>query len=344
MRITIKEIAEMAGVHRSTVDKVLHNRIGVSLDVRKRIQDIIDEVGYAPNPLGRALKKQGDTFRIAAVLVDVDALPYLKKGMEAELSARPEFNLSIDYYITKFHDISGQAALIERLVEEKVDGILLSPIDAAPVKAAVDHAAAKGIPVITTNSDLPDSNRMCFIGQDATRAARVAGRLMGQLVCGRGNVAIVTSSIAAENNNFYVRIREQEFIRFIRQSYPDIHIIDRLESMEDPQVTFAKTKQLLEREADLNGIYITCGGVAEVGRALKETGRATRVQVLCFEDYPEILQLMKEEVVSCTLGSDIESQGRMPVRIMLDYLIYDMQPKMQEFFTEIKILVKESII
>ena len=30
MKITIKQIAEIAGVHRSTVDKVLHNREGVS--------------------------------------------------------------------------------------------------------------------------------------------------------------------------------------------------------------------------------------------------------------------------------------------------------------------------
>lgn len=43
LAITIKQIAEMANVHRSTVDKVLHNRPGVSDPVRKRVQKIIDE-------------------------------------------------------------------------------------------------------------------------------------------------------------------------------------------------------------------------------------------------------------------------------------------------------------
>ena len=50
MGVTIKQIAEMAGVHRSTVDKVLHNREGVSDPVRKRVQMIIEECNYQANP------------------------------------------------------------------------------------------------------------------------------------------------------------------------------------------------------------------------------------------------------------------------------------------------------
>ena len=50
MRVTMKEIAERAGVHQATVDKVVHNRVGVSDEVRAKVQAIIDELGYKPNP------------------------------------------------------------------------------------------------------------------------------------------------------------------------------------------------------------------------------------------------------------------------------------------------------
>ena len=43
MGVTLKEIAALAGVHRSTVDKVLHKRPGVSEEVRRRVQAVIDE-------------------------------------------------------------------------------------------------------------------------------------------------------------------------------------------------------------------------------------------------------------------------------------------------------------
>ena len=69
MKVTIKKIAEIAEVHPSTVDKVLHNRPGVSDEVRERIRKLIDEFGYKPNPAGRVLQKQGKEFVIAAILV-----------------------------------------------------------------------------------------------------------------------------------------------------------------------------------------------------------------------------------------------------------------------------------
>ena len=80
MKVTMKEIAERAGVHPSTVDKVVHHRVGVSDEVRARVQTIINELGYTPNPSGRVLQRQGKVYRISAILVEVDALPYLKKG------------------------------------------------------------------------------------------------------------------------------------------------------------------------------------------------------------------------------------------------------------------------
>ena len=72
MGVTIKQIAEMAGVHRSTVDKVLHHREGVSDAVRIRIQKIIDECNYQTNPIGKALKMQEKEIQIGIILLKVD--------------------------------------------------------------------------------------------------------------------------------------------------------------------------------------------------------------------------------------------------------------------------------
>lgn len=69
-------------------------------------------------------------------------------------------------------------------------------------------------------------------------------------------------------------MREQGFTDFLKVEYPQIVIVSRVESFEDPQITYEKTVQLLAEQPDLRGIYITCGGVAQVGRALIETGRA----------------------------------------------------------------------
>ena len=52
-RITVKEVARLAGVSIGTVDRVLHDRGGVSAETKSRIDEIITSLGYEPNLIAR---------------------------------------------------------------------------------------------------------------------------------------------------------------------------------------------------------------------------------------------------------------------------------------------------
>lgn len=341
MRVTMKEIAERAGVHQATVDKVVHNRVGVSDEVRAKVQAIIDELGYKPNPTGRVLQRQGKKYRIYAILVDVDALPYLKNGIEQGLKEWAGFDIEVTHAVTGFQEAKRQSEYIDKAVLDKADGIILSPINADCVRRAIDRAADVGIPVITTDSDIDGSRRTCCVSIDSAKASRIAGRLIGQFLNGQGKIAIISSAIETENNNYYVRMREQGFTDFIRREYPEIEIVSCIESFEDPQITYRKTTELLKEQPELRGLYITCGGVAQVGRALIESGRADSIRVLCYEDYPEIVELIRQGVVDWTLGGEKAAQGSLPVKLIMDQLVFGRKPATDRIFTDTRILIKE---
>lgn len=341
MRVTMKEIAERAGVHQATVDKVVHNRVGVSDEVRARVQAIIDELGYKPNPTGRVLQRQGKKYRIYAILVDVDALPYLKNGIEQGLKEWAGFDIEVTHAVTGFQEAKRQSEYIDKAVLDKADGIILSPINADCVRRAIDRAVDAGIPVITTDSDIDGSRRTCCVSIDSAKASRIAGRLIGQFLNGQGKIAIISSAIETENNNYYVRMREQGFTDFIRREYPEIEIVSCIESFEDPQITYRKTTELLKEQPELRGLYITCGGVAQVGRALIESGRADSIRVLCYEDYPEIVELIRQGVVDWTLGGEKAAQGSLPVKLIMDQLVFGRKPATDRIFTDARILIKE---
>ena len=55
MRTTIKMIAERAGVSIGTVDRVLHDRPYVKVEVRERVLRVMEELGYHPNRMASAL-------------------------------------------------------------------------------------------------------------------------------------------------------------------------------------------------------------------------------------------------------------------------------------------------
>ncbi len=308
-----------------------------------KVQHIINEMGYTPNPAGRVLQKQGKKYRIEAILVEVDALPFLKAGIEQGVQNQVGFDIEVTYSISKFQDAERQKEFIDHAIAARADGIILSPINSERVRKAVNRAVDAGIPVVTTNADIDRTKRSCCVGADSHRGARIAGRMMGLFLGGRGKIAVVSSAIASENNNYYVQVRETEFADFIHKEYPDIEIITTLDSFEDPQITYEKTVKLLRDYQDLQGIYITCGGVSQVGRALEESGRAKDIRVISFEDYPEVVDLIRKDVIDCTLAGELQQQGEIPVQIIMDRLVFGKEPAQPQIFTDIRVLVKESL-
>ena len=185
MKVTIKEIAERAGVHRATVDKVLHNRVGVSDEVRMKVQRIIKEMGYTPNPAGRVLQKQGKKYRIEAILVEVDALPFLKAGIEKGIHNQVGFDIEVTYSISKFQDAERQKEFIDNAIAARADGIIISPINSERVRKAIDRAVR--IPAyrfVATNADIDGTKAGCLAArrhQQPQGRPHVAGRLNGSV-------------------------------------------------------------------------------------------------------------------------------------------------------------------
>ena len=334
-------IAERAGVHISTVDKVIHNRGGVSKEVEANIRAIIKELGYKTNPAGRALQRSGKRYKITVLLLDVDAQPYIAEGIRRELE-NVNFDIDISFHTSSFMDVESQLALLEQAEEEKTDGLILLPNHSRRIEATVQRIVSKNIPVITVDSDLA-GDRLCHVGHDAVKGARIAGRMMGLFLRGKGKAAVITNSMNTEIYHDQVYTRTTEFSRFIRENYPDIEIIRYVEGFEDREITYRETVKLLEEEPEVKGIFIACGGVDAVGRAIREAGKAEATSVVSFEEYPEILDLIRARVVDCTIGGNLVEQGRTSLRLMMEYLVYGEKPKRDPVYMDAKILVKESI-
>lgn len=68
MKVTIRKIAELAGVSRGTVDKVLHERPGVSDEVRTRVKAVMQEQGYQPVIHHKAQQEPVRRYHLAVII------------------------------------------------------------------------------------------------------------------------------------------------------------------------------------------------------------------------------------------------------------------------------------
>ena len=99
--MTIKEIAELAGVSEGTVDRVIHNRPGVARGTFERVNKLLVEFGYKTNPLARALAIQND-LQIAIIIPKASSLSGFwdlpLSGIKSYIGKNAQFKVSINFF------------------------------------------------------------------------------------------------------------------------------------------------------------------------------------------------------------------------------------------------------
>ncbi len=328
----------MAGVHKSTVDKVIHNRPGVSEAKRAEIRQLLREYEYESNPLAKALNYQKKKMKVAVVLPEVDAMPFLKQGMEIVRQDFNSFNIEVVYYTMPFSDAPAQAKILNDLSKDSVSGVVLLPIEHPEVKEAIRHLEEVKIPVVLVNSEMSDVPSLCYVGQNMDRAGEIAARMIRLLMPQEAKIGIVASDYM-----YSVREREQSFRKYMEEKNHRIHIADSVLTEETPEAAYANTKALLQNNPDIQGLYITCGCVTDIYQAVEDSGRAEEMTILCFERYPAIAELVRNGKIDCTISADLEGQGRLAMRVLFEYLIYDRKPESEKIIKENEIYLKENI-
>ncbi len=335
--VTIKQIAEMAGVHRATVDKVLHNRPGVSDKVRANIQRIINETGYKVNPLGKALSSQGKRTVIGAILLKVDALLELRQGIEMACREFSKFNLTVEYRVIEYPDVEGQFNAIRDFLERGVDGIIILPLHHPSISTMIELVADQGVPIVTINNDIP-GKRLCYIGQDADKAGVVAGRMMQLFLQDGGQVAV---AVDTARSLLSLAKREKSFLRYLNEHTSNLTPGAFINTREDPQTAYDETVKQLKRNPDTKGLLITCGTVPEICKAVADVGRDD-ITVICYERYPQIIKLLEEGRVACTITTELVQQGYQSLKVLYDYCMYGHRPEKTQYM-DIGILLKENL-
>lgn len=340
MSVTIRQIAEAANVSRGTVDKVLNNRPGVSTEVREQILQLANELGYKPNAAGKSLAFQKKPLRIGFLLPTAHDPFYLdvQAGIARAADELAGFGVEVVCRTMEHITVADQLACIRAMAQSSLAGLVLSPLDDPAVSDELNRLAANGLRIVTSNSDLPAVNRLCFVGQDLHRSGRVAGELVGQLLPGGGQVLVLSGFC-----RFKAHVERMAGFRAVLDEFhPTVHIAQTITDIADNAMSYREVIAYLESHPAPDAIFLTGLGTAGVGRALAERGR-TDIKFVCYDRIPETLELLRKRIVNFTITQDPFMQGYQPVKILFDALFNGTQPESEHIRTRIEILTAENI-
>ena len=118
--VTIKDVAEVAGVSFQTVSRVINNKTEISSETRKRVQQVIDRLGYKPNTLARSLRVRSRT--IGVTIPDI-VNPFFAEIVLGIQERSQELGY-IALQISTTENLDQERQILNRLEENQVSGVI----------------------------------------------------------------------------------------------------------------------------------------------------------------------------------------------------------------------------
>ncbi|MCZ2156089.1 MAG: substrate-binding domain-containing protein [Bryobacterales bacterium] len=263
----------------------------------------------------KAKVESGEPLVIRVSYHDVsnEFAPFIRAGVEKAQEDFPSADIEMIGPVGAEAD--EQVAEIESLLDS-IDGLAISSVSTDALAPLIDRALKEGIPVVTYNTDNPNSNRLAFVGQDLVQSGREAGHLMAEVLGGKGRVMITTLDAAAQWS-----IDRETGAREALAEYPEIEVVRTLNTGTEPQQIYSNIENAMLADPDIDGILsLECCSVSPAGEYVKRNNLTGEVKVVGFDLLPSTLELIDEGVIGATIGQAPERQSYEAVSLLLAVL------------------------
>src|ERR1700731_715645 len=223
-------------------------------------------------------------------------VPYWQTAGLGFSKAAAQMKVRTDYLGPNNYDPKAEREALDRAVQQKATGILLAVTDPALLKDGIDKAIAAGVPVVTVDSDAPESKRLFFIGTNNYQVGMTGGERLAKELKGKGNVVVFTMP---DQHNMQDRLR----------GYRDaldrsgIKITRVVDIQGDPRIAFDTTTQIIGKEKDKVDAFVCLEAqsgkeVAGVLSSYKVTGKI----VMAMDTDPDTLDWIKKGSIAATIA------------------------------------------
>lgn len=339
MSVTIQQIAEAAGVSRGTVDRALNHRGRISPEVESRIQQIAEQLGYEH----KARKKSGKKKWKIGVVTQLAKSSFMLEINRGIQTAKKELaDRGIELLIEERESVDKEEQLdaMECLARQGIHALAIMPIECDEVRDRLNGLITeKKMPVVTFNSDIVGTKRLCFVGMDNHRSGRAAAGLLGMLTGGSGKILIITGHFNSALNNQ----RVDGFVKEIKQICPGLEIAGVQGSFNDAEEVERIIENSFANIAGINGIFVVSGGQEGIGRAFEKLACKKRPFVVIYDQTPRNEKMIQEGTVDFLIDQNGFEQGYRPAFVLADYLLKKQQPEKEFMYTDIAIKTRYNL-
>lgn len=311
----IHRIAELAKVSIGTVDRALHGREEIKDSTRRRILQIARRIGYTPNLAARALSVMKATASIGVCVPREIHFFYDQLWAGITDEARRIGQLGIRFLNRPVQALGeGDTQAFKELLDNGVQGIILTAGNPRGLEPLIDRAEEKGIRVVCVSTDAPESRRSSVVCVEPWLNGCLAGELMGKVVPPGSAVAVIAGMLTTEDH----RKKTEGFSEAFPRHCPGGQVVNVIEGHEDEKESFEKTFGLLGRVSMLDGLYVNTVNCLPVCRALAAHGLDGKIKLITTDLFAEMSSYFENGTITASIYQQPYRQGQIAVRLLAD--------------------------
>lgn len=343
--IRIKDIAIEANVSEGTVDRVIHNRGGVSKKTEEKIKKILKKRNFTLNPLASALATQ-KKYKVAVLIPEFNdrdifwKSPYL--GILRALEDIESLGIQAEIFHFNQYNRKSYKRTFDTLLKTNPAAVIFVPMFSKETSKIVNELEHLSIKYMFLNINLDSFENSIYIGQDSFKAGFIAGKLMALCIRNKPNIVIIQSKNNVGDNNA-ITIRIEGFNAFFKSINNPVESVNfYIEDLNDIKGCQQKLNQFLKENPDINGLFIPSSRTANIVEFLSKE-QINNLKIVGFDNTPQNIECLKNDEVSFLISQKPFDQGYEAIRIMKDYLLKKKAPE-KKIYLPIDILLKENIM
>ncbi|SFD19458.1 LacI family DNA-binding transcriptional regulator [Algibacter pectinivorans] len=342
--ITIKDIAKEAQVSEGTVDRVLHNRGGVSKKTEARIKKILKHHNFTVNPIASALAMK-NKYVIATLIPEHNDLDLFWKSPHLGILKGAEDVKSFGVQVTNFgynqYDPNSYLNTFNALLETNPTAVIMVPNFSTETKKIVNQLESLNIPYLFVNIDIDGFNNIAFVGQDSYKAGYIAGKLM-HLSLPKPDAFLIIQARHNITKNNAVSNRIKGFNDFfIKNNLNSTTQTLKIENLDSSNETREKINSYLKRHPEIKGVFVPSSRIYIVVDCM-EQDYLNQLECIGFDNTPQNIACLQHDKVSFLISQKPFDQGYEAIRLLTEYLLKNeiLNPK---HYVPIDILIKENV-
>ncbi len=339
-RPTLKMIAELCGISRGTVDRVLNGRGRVKPEIARRVEEIAKALNYQPNTVAKSLATQRRDIKICAILHVQGNLFYddVIKGMEKAAGEIKDFGISIAIKRGANFSVEAQLRNIDEAVSEGFKAIILIPMSDERIVSRINALAAEGIPVVYLTNFLDRTDYLCYVGCDYFKSGKMAAELFRLLAGDRARIGMISPPLTMQS----IKLRFLGLKAAIETEYMGMTLVEVVEIPSDEDLAYSLTLDMLRKHPDIDCLFYATGGLVGGFRAVKDLGLYRKLKIVSVDLAKPIMEAINDGGILATICQEPEDQGYRAVRIAFERLVAHSSPKEKNFLIDPSIKIRQS--